>query len=83
MSDSIEVLRPLVAQWMAEHFKAFKPNIDTFLRQLVEDKGIDSVNQLADLIASGGMALYAEHYFQRLKLQLSEVNSNRLPDNGI
>jgi hypothetical protein len=78
-TDSVEMEKVVLAisDWMREHFKGFKPNIQMFATQLIEDKGIHSVNRFNELVESGEAAQYAESFFGGLLSTLGSISTNK------
>lgn len=72
-----------IADWMKAEFQAFKPNVEQFTKELIELKGIYSVNRFNELRDSGELDEYRKAYFSRLMSSLNSVERSRLPDNGI
>lgn len=66
-----------ISDWMRIHFTGFKPNIQMFATQLIEDKAIHSVNRFDELVESGDAAAYAEAFFDGLLSTLNSVSSNK------
>ncbi len=72
-----------IADWMKDEFRAFKPNIEQFTKELIELKGIYSVNRFNELRDSGELDEHRKEYFSRLMSSLNNVERKRLPDSGI
>lgn len=72
-----------IADWMKVGFQAFKPNVEQFTKEVIESKGIYSVNRFNELRDSGELDEYRKQYFNRLMSSLNSVERKRLPDNGI